>query len=83
MLPTDLETKTRVRSFLASKGYGLGRLDIDVEEGTVILTGQVTSFYEKQLAISCAQHVPHVRHMNVDIDVVDTGEKAEEACVLV
>ena len=71
MLPTDTETQTRVRTFLASKGYGLGRLDVSVEEGTVVLSGEVTSFYEKQLAISCAQHVPHVRHMDVEIDVVE------------
>ena len=54
----DLEVRNRVRNFLTSKGYGLSRLDVEVTGGAVHLSGRVSSFYQKQLAISCTSISP-------------------------
>ena len=52
---TDLEIQQRVKVQLANKNRpNLRRLAVQVHRGMVTLSGSVTSFYEKQLAIhSC------------------------------
>ncbi len=55
------DLKRRVRNFLAQQGVNSAhRLNIEVNEGTVILHGLVSSFYERQLCISCCQRVAGV-----------------------
>jgi osmotically-inducible protein OsmY len=51
----------RVRGFLAQQGVNSAhRLNIEVNGGTVILHGLVSSFYERQLCISCCQRIAGV-----------------------
>ena len=69
MTAADHEVLKRIRNFLCSKGYGLAKLQVQVEKGVVHLSGQVASFYEKQLAIACTRHVPEVRSVEVNVDV--------------
>lgn len=58
---TSGDLKRRVRSFLAQQGINsVHRLNIEVNEGTVTLHGLVSSFYERQLCISCCQRVAGV-----------------------
>ena len=55
------DLKRRVRSFLAQQGVNSAhRLNIEVNGGTVILQGLVSSFYERQMCISCCQRVAGV-----------------------
>lgn len=55
------ELERRVRSFLAQQGVDSVRhLNIEVNGGTVILHGLVSSFYERQLCISCCRRIAGV-----------------------
>ncbi|MBI2478816.1 MAG: BON domain-containing protein [Planctomycetia bacterium] len=55
------DLKRRVRSFLAQQGVNSAHhLTIEVRDGTVILHGLVSSFYERQLCISCCQRIAGV-----------------------
>lgn len=64
------ELEQRVRRFLSDKNYqALGGLNIRADSGSVRLSGHVSSFYEKQLAISCVKHVPGVFDVRVDVSV--------------
>jgi len=64
------EIKRRITILLGQRGVSsLRRLNIDVEDGTVTLRGRVTSFYERQLCLSCCRHVPGVFNLVDEIDV--------------
>jgi osmotically-inducible protein OsmY len=65
----DQQLERRVRNFLAQRSVpGLRRLAIEVDGTSVVLRGQVRSYYEKQLAVHCCRRVAGV------IDVVDAIE---------
>lgn len=67
----DQDLKRRVISFLAGRYLpSLRQLQVDVEEGTVTIRGQVASFYEKQVAIHSCQRVAGVRKL---VDAVDVS----------
>jgi osmotically-inducible protein OsmY len=68
----DNDLATRVRASLQGKRAELAFLFVDVESGTVRLSGRVPSFHLRQLAISAAKHVAGVRHV---IDGIETGRK--------
>ena len=60
----------RVRSFLARHGVNSAhRLNIEANDGTVILHGLVSSFYERQLCISCCQRIAGVVKFIDNLDV--------------
>jgi len=40
-----------------------------LEQGTLVLSGRVTSFYQKQLAQTVARHVPGVRRVLNNLEV--------------
>ena len=48
----------------------LRRVNVEVDDGSVVLTGTVTSFYEKQLCISGSQRVPGVYRLVDRIKVI-------------
>jgi osmotically-inducible protein OsmY len=51
----------RVRLFLGGRHFpALCRLRVSEEEGTVTLEGEVSSYYERQVAVECTRHVPGV-----------------------
>lgn len=54
----DDDVRRRVSSILSSRHFPVFRgLDIEVEHGAVTLSGEVHSFYEKQIAMTSCQHV--------------------------
>lgn len=59
----------RVRLFLASQRPELGKLLIQVQGDSVRLTGPVSSYYVRQLALASASRVAAVRHIVDEIEV--------------
>lgn len=57
----DNDIQVRVKSFLSSRHFPAFReIDVQVDNGTVTLQGQVNSYYEKQVALNSCQHVAGV-----------------------
>ena len=72
--PDDEEVRLRVSRFLCSRHFPAFReLDIDVEQGAVTLTGEVRSFYEKQIAMKSSQNVDGVLSIVDEIIVSPVG----------
>jgi osmotically-inducible protein OsmY len=70
----DKDVYLRVCSILQSRHFPAFRqLGVQVEQGIVTLTGQVCSYYEKQVAITTCQHVAGVRSL-IDCIVVSDGK---------
>ena len=57
----DEEVCMRVKNFLFSRHFpGIRELEVDVDNGIVTLSGNVQSYYEKQVAMNSCQHVAGV-----------------------
>lgn len=73
----DEDVRSRVSRFLNSRYFPAFRyLDITVEHGAVTLTGEVQSYYEKQVAMTSCQHVVGVLSLKDAISVrgeIDTS----------
>lgn len=66
----DLDLVRRVQIFLHSKQVrSLRGVSVEADRGTVVLRGEVNSFYEKQLCISCAKRVAGVLELIDEIQV--------------
>ena len=66
----DDDVRRRVSRFLYSRHFPAFRnLEIVVEHGAVTLTGEVHSYYEKQVAMTTCQHVAGVLTLIDEIDV--------------
>jgi hypothetical protein len=64
------EIKRRIINLLYQRGVSsVQRLNIEVENGTVNVQGTVASFYERQVCVSCCQHVPGVFGLVDEINV--------------
>ncbi len=73
------EIKRRITNLLWQRGVSsLRRLDIEVKGGTVTLRGTVSSFYERQLCLTCCQHVPGVFTLVDEIKVEWSVKSREE-----
>lgn len=69
----DAEITRHVEAGLTSKnGLGPNALTVIVERGTVTLTGEVDSGYEKQAALDSLRHVRGVNAVVDDIDIKRT-----------
>ena len=67
----DRDLERRVKGFLYAKHMpGLRALQVEARNGTVVLRGQVGSFYEKQLGHHCCRRVAGVQKLIDSIDVV-------------
>ncbi len=54
----DFELQTRVTDYLCHRDeLAFRSLQIEVDHGTVTLTGRVRTYYEKQVAMSCVNVV--------------------------
>ncbi|MEM9411907.1 MAG: BON domain-containing protein, partial [Planctomycetota bacterium] len=54
----DQALEFRVSKFLQSRHFpGFDELNVQVEEGCVYITGQLNSYYEKQVAINSCRRV--------------------------
>lgn len=65
----DALLEMRVKAYLATKRPALGKLSVSADAGTVRLSGPVSSFYLRQLALSAASRVAGVLHVVDDIEV--------------
>ncbi len=66
----DDDLKHRVESFLFSRHFpGFRDLSVQVENGTVTVTGEVNSYYEKQIAINSCRRVAGVLCVADEIQV--------------
>jgi osmotically-inducible protein OsmY len=68
----DHDIAQRVRTFLNSRHFpAFRRLQVDVQNGSVRLTGSVPTYYEKQVALNSCQRVAGVLHLidEVGVDV--------------
>ena len=69
----DDAVQQRVYRFLASLHFPVFRtFDVEVTQGAVTLTGQVRSYYEKQIAMTSCQAVAGVLSLIDRIAVIDT-----------
>jgi osmotically-inducible protein OsmY len=60
----------RIKSTFAQLGYSqLNAIGCSVEDGEVLLTGEINSFYLKQVAQSVAIKVPGVKNIRNEIHV--------------
>lgn len=61
MKAADLDLKRRVHSYLQGRQVpSLRDLQVQAQAGRVVLSGRVSSFYEKQLALNCCRRVAGV-----------------------
>lgn len=76
-----VDLKRRIESFLAGRNLpGLRQLNVRVDDGVVLLSGRVRSFYEKQLANHCCRRVAGVLEVIDSVDVTDpTAQPAKAA----
>jgi osmotically-inducible protein OsmY len=64
------DIKRRITNLLFQRGRSsLAQLAIEVDNGTVTVRGTVRSFYERQVCLSCCQHVPGVFRLVDEIKV--------------
>ena len=71
----DQELLSRVTKYLFSQHFPAFRsLDIGVDEGIVTLTGEVHSYYEKQIAMNSCHHVVGVSSLVDEIVVIASME---------
>jgi osmotically-inducible protein OsmY len=78
----DDEIRLNVSRFLCSRHFPAFRyLDIQVDQGTVTLVGEVQSYYEKQVAMTSTHNVAGVVSI-VDGIVVNPVGVMEEANVV-
>ena len=66
----DQELEFRVETFLKSRNFpSFKKLEVSVYEGVVTISGQLRSYYEKQVAISSCLRVAGVTTMVDQIEV--------------
>jgi osmotically-inducible protein OsmY len=64
----------RVRALIESRaGLRRGQIRVEEDEGTVVLSGVVRRYYDRQIALKCAQHVIGVRRV---VDKIVVQESA-------
>jgi osmotically-inducible protein OsmY len=67
----DVDLAERVERALRVSGYApLRAIDVSVRTGVVLLRGQLSSYYMKQLAQVVVKDVPGVREVRNDVEVV-------------
>jgi osmotically-inducible protein OsmY len=67
---SDQDLRQHVVRFLNSRHFPVFRnLDIEVERGSVTLSGVVHSYYEKQIALTSCQTVPGVMSLVDQVSV--------------
>ena len=66
----DSDVRDRVCKFLSSRHFSAFRnLEVDVENGVVLISGQVETYHEKQVALTACQRVAGVLALNDKIVV--------------
>jgi len=74
----DRELACRVKNFLEGLNLpALCDLEVDVRNGAAVVSGRVSTFYQKQLATSCCQRVAGVLNVINEVRVMDSRRIAE------
>lgn len=74
----NFELQTRVTEHLLDRDeHAFRSLQVEADHGTVTLTGRVRSYYEKQVAASCA-NVSGVLNLINDLTVPEWDNEASE-----
>ena len=74
----DADIRHRVTSFLNSRHFpAFKNLQVEVENGSVIVSGELRTYYEKQVALSTCQRVAGVRTLIDEIGVSEEAEKRD------
>jgi osmotically-inducible protein OsmY len=72
-IQTDRDLERRVTTFLATRHVpGLRNLAVEAQNGVVTVSGQVLTFYEKQLCNQCCRRVAGVLELINEVDVMHT-----------
>jgi osmotically-inducible protein OsmY len=76
----DRDLERRVTSFLATRHVpGLRNLAVEAQNGIVTVSGQVLTFYEKQLCNQCCRRVAGVLELVNAVDVTQDMRTAAMA----
>jgi len=66
----DHELKTKVRELLVTENVpSLRRLDVDVDRGTLVISGTVPTFYAKQLVHNRCRQLRGVHRVRMNVRV--------------
>lgn len=66
----DRDLKSRVTNYLLGyKMPSLRNIDIEADNGTVIVRGRVPTYYQKQLCINCSRRVAGVVRLIDQVEV--------------
>jgi carbon storage regulator len=69
----DRRLERRIRNFLEGLNLpALRDLEVEVRNGAAVITGRVSTFYQKQLATSCCQRVAGVLSVLNEVRVADS-----------
>jgi osmotically-inducible protein OsmY len=67
----DRDLERRVLNYLVGRQMpSLRNIQVEAQDGTVILRGQVHSFYQKQLCLNCCRRVAGVQDVVDQVEVV-------------
>ncbi len=76
----DDDLRDRVESFLFSRHFpGFRDLSVRVRDGNVTVTGEVGSYYEKQIAINSCRRVAGVLSVSDEIHVHEAINAGKES----
>ena len=71
----DRELERRVANYLLGyKMPALRRIEVESDNGTVMIRGRVSSFYQKQLCINCCRRVAGVVQLIDEVTVLATSD---------
>ncbi len=73
---SDTDILDHVQKRLMNTGYSHHRrLKVTTENGVVVITGRMPSFYVRQVAIECVRRVPGVMRV---VDRISVGDCADQ-----
>ena len=73
---SDHDLLQRLTRFLDERGYPPHRaLELEVEQGTVVVHGRVPSYHMRQIAVECIKRVAGVRRI---VDRITVAERPDE-----
>ena len=76
---SDEEIRRRISTFLSSRHFSVFRnLNVEVDQGIVHVSGELDSFYSKQVALNSVQRVAGVMDLVDEIVVDDVAMEGSE-----
>lgn len=76
----DRELQARIVGYLLARNApAIGQVEVEANNGTVTLRGQVRTFYQRQLCVHCCLRVAGVVQLIDQIHVMDEADEADAA----